>query len=61
MAFTDKDPHSAGEILRVLALGVRIERRKDRGKPVKRLENRVERIREKAQEREDAKDAARRK
>lgn len=53
MAFTDKDPHSAGEILRVVALGVRIERRKQRGKPVKALENRVERIRDKAQKRED--------
>ncbi|MFI0964630.1 hypothetical protein ACH4S8_25015 [Streptomyces sp. NPDC021080] len=53
MAFTDKDPHSAGEILRVVALGIRIERRKARGKPVKALENRAERIHEKAQQRED--------
>jgi hypothetical protein len=53
MAFTGKDPHSAGEILRVVALGVRIERRQARGKPTKRLENRVTRIREDAQKRED--------
>lgn len=53
MALTDKDPHTAGEILRVVALGVRIERRKARGKPVKALENRVERIRKDAQKRED--------
>ena len=53
MAFTSKDPHSAAEILKVVALGIRIAHRQDRGKPVKRLENRVERIREKAQEREN--------
>jgi hypothetical protein len=61
MAFTDKDPHTAGEILRVVGLGIRIDRRKARGKPVKALEKRVERIRKDAQKREDAKDAARRK
>jgi hypothetical protein len=54
MAFTSKDPHTAAEILKVVALGVRIERRQARGKPVKALENRVERIREDAQKREDA-------
>ncbi|MEV8031402.1 hypothetical protein [Streptomyces sp. NPDC086182] len=53
MAFTSKDPHTAAEILKVIALGVRIERRQARGKPVKRLENRVERIREDAQKREN--------
>jgi hypothetical protein len=53
MAFTGKDPHSAAEILRVVALGVRIDRRKARGKSVKALENRVERIREDAQKREN--------
>jgi hypothetical protein len=61
MAFTDKDPHTAGEILRVVGLGIRIDRRKARGKPVKALEKRVERIRKDAQKREDAKDDARRK
>ncbi|MET8134678.1 hypothetical protein ABZV24_22445 [Streptomyces sp. NPDC005251] len=61
MALTGKDPHSAGEILRVVALGVRIERRKARGKPVKALENRVERIRETAQKREDQRGKSRKK
>jgi hypothetical protein len=54
VAFTDKDPHNASEILRVVGLGIRIDRRKARGKSTKRLENRVERIREDAQKREDA-------
>jgi hypothetical protein len=53
VAFTDKDPHSLGEIARVVALGMRIERRKARGKSVKALENRVDRIRTEAQKRED--------
>ncbi|WP_326787872.1 hypothetical protein [Streptomyces sp. NBC_00151] len=61
MAFTDKDPHNAGEILRVVALGIRIERRKARGKPVKALENRADRIREKAQQREDQRAKGRKK
>ncbi|MFE2530436.1 hypothetical protein [Streptomyces sp. NPDC059371] len=61
MAFTDKDPHSAGEILRVVALGIRIERRQARGKPVKALENRVARIGEKAQQREDQRGKGRKK
>lgn len=52
MAFTSKDPHSLSELARVVALGVRIERRKARGKGVKRLEQRVDRIREQAEERE---------
>jgi hypothetical protein len=39
---------------RVIALGLRIERRRAYGKSTKRLENRVDRIREKAQAREDA-------
>lgn len=55
MAATGKDPHSVGELLKVVALGARITRREARGKPTKRLENRVERIREEAQKREDAK------
>ncbi|WP_261719068.1 hypothetical protein [Streptomyces sp. FZ201] len=54
MAFTDKDPHNLSELARVIALGVRIEHRRARGKGVKRLENRVDAIREKAQAREDA-------
>ncbi|MFE2828459.1 hypothetical protein [Streptomyces fagopyri] len=55
MALTSKDPHNARELAATVLLGARILRRQDRGKPTKRLENRVERIREKAQAREDAK------
>lgn len=54
MALTSKDPHNLGEMARVIALGARITRREARGKPTKRLEARVDRIREKAQAREDA-------
>ncbi|MFF5008030.1 DUF6257 family protein [Streptomyces phaeochromogenes] len=55
MAATSKDPHSARELARVIYLGARIARREARGKKVKALENRVDRIREQAQKREDAK------
>lgn len=54
MAISSKDPHNAREMARALALGLRIERRRSYGKPTKALENEVERIREKAQAREDA-------
>lgn len=53
MALTNRDPHNARELAAVILLGVRIERRQAQGKSVKRLENRVERIREDAQKRED--------
>jgi hypothetical protein len=55
MALTNKDPHNASELAAVLLLGARIQRRQARGKSVKRLENRVDSIRTKAQEREDGK------
>lgn len=55
MAATNRDPHNAGELIRVVVLGARIARREARGKKVKALENRVDRIREEAQKREDAK------
>ncbi|MFI6334112.1 hypothetical protein [Streptomyces sp. NPDC050535] len=55
MALTGKDPHNARELARVLLLGARITRREARGKPTKRLNNEVDRIREKAQQREDGK------
>ena len=54
MAISGKDPHNAREMARVLALGLRIERRRSYGKPTRALENKVESIREKAQAREDA-------
>ncbi|MER7574923.1 hypothetical protein [Streptomyces sp. NPDC126514] len=53
MAFTGHDPHNLSELARVVALGVRIERRKARGKGTKQLEARVDRIREEAQACED--------
>ncbi|WP_406168362.1 hypothetical protein [Streptomyces sp. NBC_00996] len=55
MALTNKDPHNAREMAAVLLLGARIARREARGKSTKRLENRVDRIREKAEERENGK------
>jgi hypothetical protein len=55
MAVAKHDPHNARELARVLLLGARITRREARGKPTKRLENEVERIRQSAQAREDAK------
>ncbi|MGW0647876.1 hypothetical protein ACWD4T_03570 [Streptomyces umbrinus] len=58
MAATSKDPHNVRELAAVVLLGARIERRKALGKKAKgtkRLENRVDRIREEAQKREDAK------
>ncbi|NUP16612.1 MAG: hypothetical protein HOZ81_10985 [Streptomyces sp.] len=54
MALTPHDPHNARELARVIALGLRIERRRAYGKSTKALENRVDRIREEAQAREDA-------
>jgi hypothetical protein len=55
MAMTNRDPHNARELAAVILLGARIQRRKARGKKVKALENRVDRIREQAQKREDKK------
>ncbi|MFF9168289.1 MULTISPECIES: hypothetical protein [unclassified Streptomyces] len=54
MAATEHDPHNIAEIARVVALGVRIQRRQAKGKGTARLERRVDEIREKAQAREDA-------
>ena len=53
MAATSKDPHNLGDLARVLVLGARISRREARGKSTKRLERRVERIREDAVKREE--------
>ncbi|MEF9903687.1 hypothetical protein [Streptomyces sp. P9-A2] len=54
MPATNHDPHTWGELARVVALGAQIQRRKAQGKGTKRLEARVDEIREKAQAREDA-------
>ncbi|MFG2307650.1 hypothetical protein ACGFS9_03005 [Streptomyces sp. NPDC048566] len=61
MALTDKDPHNAREMARVVYLGFKATRRQARGQSTKAIEREVDRIREKAQAREDAKNAARRK
>ncbi|MEU0786305.1 hypothetical protein ABZ341_32590 [Streptomyces sp. NPDC006173] len=55
MALTSKDPHNARETARVVYLGFKAVRREARGKSTKAIEREVERIREKAQKREDAK------
>lgn len=52
MPATNHDPHTWGELARVVGLGVRIQHRKARGKGTKRLENRAEKITAQAQERE---------
>ncbi|MEU0783264.1 hypothetical protein ABZ341_17035 [Streptomyces sp. NPDC006173] len=54
MALTNKDPHNARELAATVILAARIVRRQERGKSTKRLEQRVERIREDAQKREDS-------
>ncbi|MGY1579766.1 hypothetical protein [Streptomyces sp. MN13] len=61
MAASQHDPHSMTELARVVVLGARIVRRQQKGKGTARLERRVDEIREKAQAREDAREAARRK
>lgn len=61
MALTNKDPHNLRELAQTIALGARIVRREKRGKPTKRLEKRVDLIREQAQAREDAKTKSKRK
>ena len=54
MGATPHDPHNLRELAQVVILGGRIQRRKARGKSTRALENRVDRIREQAQAREDA-------
>ncbi|MFJ3229788.1 hypothetical protein [Streptomyces sp. NPDC086787] len=53
MAATKHDPHNLRELARVVALGARIQHRQAKGQPTAALEREVERIREKAQARED--------
>jgi hypothetical protein len=54
MALTSNDPHNLGEIARIVAIGVKVQRRKNRGKSTRALEKRAEEITAKAQAREDA-------
>ncbi|MDI5968627.1 hypothetical protein POF50_004580 [Streptomyces sp. SL13] len=52
MRITDRDDVNHGEALRVTLLGVRIAAREARGKDTRRLENRQERILDRAARRE---------
>ncbi|MFI8303697.1 hypothetical protein ACIF80_09630 [Streptomyces sp. NPDC085927] len=54
MPATNHDPHTWGELARVVVLGAKIQRKKARGKGTARLEKQVDEIREQAQAREDA-------
>jgi hypothetical protein len=53
MAVSKHDPYNAREIAQIIALGLRIERRRAYGKPTAALERQADRIREKAEEREN--------
>ncbi|WP_181007323.1 hypothetical protein [Streptomyces sp. SM1] len=57
MSFTSKDPHNLSEIARIVAIGVKVQRRKARGKSTRALEKRADAITERA----EAREAARRK
>jgi hypothetical protein len=57
MPATNHDPHTWGELARVVGLGVRIQHRKARGKGTKRLETRAEKITAQAEAREAARRA----
>ncbi|MFF7973846.1 hypothetical protein [Streptomyces sp. NPDC007905] len=54
MALSKHDPYNARELAQIIALGIRIERRRSYGKSTRALENQADRIREKALEREAA-------
>lgn len=54
MAVSKHDPYNAREMARVIALGIRIERRRAYGKPTAALERQADRIREQAEARENA-------
>lgn len=55
------DVLTAREVVKIVALGLRIERRRSYGKPTKALENQADRIREEAEEREAARAKGRKK
>ncbi|ATL27591.1 hypothetical protein [Streptomyces formicae] len=59
MALTDNDPYNAREGARIILLAARAARRDARGKSNKAVLAKAARIRELAQERENAKAAAR--
>lgn len=53
MALNDRDPHNLGEYARSITLGLRAARREMRGKSSAHLEARMDRIKEKAEAREN--------
>jgi len=61
MALTSKDPYTVRETARIIAIGIRIARRQELGKPTRALEREADRIREQAEAREKARAKARRK
>ncbi|MFJ3719057.1 hypothetical protein [Streptomyces sp. NPDC090057] len=61
MALTSKDPYNARETAQIIALGFRIARREELGKPTAALERQADRIREQAEKREAEKAKARKK
>ncbi|MFE5218392.1 MULTISPECIES: hypothetical protein [unclassified Streptomyces] len=61
MAASKHDPHNLREIAKTVVLGYRITRRQEKGKATGRLERQVDRIREQAQAREDARAKGRKK
>ncbi|MGW4434706.1 hypothetical protein ACWELO_02805 [Streptomyces sp. NPDC004596] len=61
MPASKHDPHNFRELAATVVIGYRIARREEKGKPTGRLERQADRIREKAQAREDAKAKARKK
>lgn len=61
MPLTSKDPYTAKETVQIIAIGLKIARRMERGQPTRALERRADAIRERAQARENARAKARRK
>jgi hypothetical protein len=54
MPVSKHDPLNYTEMAQIIALGIRIERRRAYGKPTATLERQADRIREKAEARENA-------
>jgi hypothetical protein len=54
MPASKHDPHNLRELAATVVLGYRICRRQEKGKPTGRLERRVDKIREQAEARENA-------
>lgn len=61
MPISKQDPYNAREVAQLIALGLRIERRRAYGKPTNALERQADRIREQAEAREAARGKGRKK